>query len=195
MLCAFKPTSKIKVLLQKPMLLLFQMWTAPLPAPAEVHAILSSNNACTVSFGRKSNWLATRSWAVPGAMWKVLHIKSKTGKSRLFDSFVKCEKKSYFSGTVLWILSWARGKLCLWKWKKGHTNDLSTGNLTGDPMNSETENFHQNFQVFCATSEELLWVLRAPSPTLCFITCHRRPRKPTSRGPPKMLPTRVTDHD
>lgn len=101
------------------MLLLFQMWTAPLPAPAEVHAILFSNNASTVSFGRKSNWLATRSWAVPGAMWKVLHIKSKTGKPRLFDSFVKCEKKSYFSGTVLWILSWARGKLCLWKMEKG----------------------------------------------------------------------------
>lgn len=90
------------------MLLLFWMWIPSLPAPAEVNAMLFSNNASAVSFGRKCNWLATRSWVVPGAMWKVLHIKSKTGKPRLFDSFVKCEKKSYFSGTVLWILSWAR---------------------------------------------------------------------------------------
>lgn len=81
----------------------FWIWVTSLPAPDGVNAILFSNSASTVSLGRKFNRLATRSWVVPGAVWKVLHIKSKTGKPRLFDSFVKCEKKSYFSGTVLWV--------------------------------------------------------------------------------------------
>lgn len=38
-----------------------------------------------------------------GVVWKLLQVKSKTGNPRLFDSFVKCEKKSYFPGALLWV--------------------------------------------------------------------------------------------
>lgn len=139
--------------------------------------------------------LATKSWVAPGALRKVLHVKSKTGKPRLFDSFVKCEKKSYFSGAVLWVFVLSKRKACLWKWKIGHANDLSTGNLIWDPLNSEVEKFHQNSQFFTANSEKLSFACRVPPLPLLYHLQLTGPRKPRFRDLHQMLLKRVTDHD
>lgn len=179
-----------------PVLPHFWIWATSLPAPDGVNAILFSTSTSTVSLGRKFNGLANRSCVVPGAVWKVLHVKSKTGKPRLFDSFVKCEKKNHISLAQFYeFLSWAREDLCLWKWKKCHVNDLSTGNLIWDPVNSETEKFHPNPQMFSAIAEELSCASKEPPTSLLYCLQPAGLRKPRSGNLHQMLLKRVTDHD
>lgn len=107
-------------------------------------------------------------------------------------------KKNHISLAQFYeFLSWVRGKLCLWKWKKGHANDLSAGNLIWEPVNSETEEkFNQNSQLFCATAEECFFP-PSNSTNPHFLLCHLQltgSRKPSAKDLYKMLLKSVTDH-
>lgn len=169
------------------------MW-ASLPATTEASAILFSNNAFPVSFGRKSNWLGTKIWIVPGAVWKVLHVKSKTGELQLFDSFVKCEKKSYFSGAVLWVFVLSKREALPVKMEKGSCKWPQQ--WQPDLRVSESWNWKisPKFWTFWATAEELFCIKCTNAHSLLY---HRRQtgsRKPNASDLYKMLPKRVTDH-
>lgn len=72
------------------------------PAGSVWSPAIFSNNKSTVSYGRKYNWLAIRFQTGLELCERFCKLKSQTGKLRFFDSFVKCEKKSYFPGALLW---------------------------------------------------------------------------------------------
>ena len=91
-------------------------------------------------------------------------LKAKLANPSFLTALWSVKKNHISLAQFYEFLSWAREDICLWKWKKGHVNDLSTGNLIWDPVNSETEKFHPNPQMFGATAEELSFASEEPPP-------------------------------